>query len=119
MLEWLRTPAAIVFVFGIVIFVHELGHFLAAKLTGVYAPRFSIGFGPALWSHKWGETEYILAALPLGGYVRMASREDESMAFLEGGSEAPAAGAGANGAPQDGPGGANQGFFIDLSLIHI
>ena len=92
MLEWLRTPAAIVFVFGIVIFVHELGHFIAAKLTGVYAPRFSIGFGPALWSHKWGETEYILAALPLGGYVRMASREDESMAFLEGGSEAPAAG---------------------------
>ncbi len=99
MIEWLRTPAAIVFVFGIVIFVHELGHFLAAKLTGVYAPRFSIGFGPALWSHKWGETEYILASLPLGGYVRMASREDESMAFLEGGSEAPAAGTGANGAP--------------------
>ncbi len=99
MLEWLRTPAAIIFVFGIVIFVHELGHFLAAKLTGVYAPRFSIGFGPALWSHKWGETEYILAALPLGGYVRMASREDESMAFLEGGSESPATEAGANGAP--------------------
>lgn len=104
MLEWLRTPAAIVFVFGIVIFVHELGHFLAAKLMGVYAPRFSIGFGPALLSHKWGETEYILAALPLGGYVRMASREDESMAFIEGGSETPTEGekatsAGANGAP--------------------
>ena len=101
MLEWLRTPAAIVFVFGVVIFVHELGHFIAAKLMGVYAPRFSIGFGPALLSHKWGETEYILAALPLGGYVRMASREDESMAFLEGGSETPTPGAevGANGAP--------------------
>lgn len=91
MLEWLRTPAAIVFVFGVVIFVHELGHFIAAKLMGVYAPRFSIGFGPALWSHKWGETEYIVAAFPLGGYVRMASREDESMAFLEGGSETLAA----------------------------
>lgn len=103
MLEWLRTPAAIVFVFGIVIFVHELGHFIAAKLMGVYAPRFSIGFGPALWSHKWGETEYILAALPLGGYVRMASREDESMAFLEGGSETPATGVGANGAPSIAP----------------
>ncbi|HEY7860586.1 MAG TPA: site-2 protease family protein, partial [Gemmatimonadaceae bacterium] len=99
MLEWLRTPAAIVFVFGVVIFVHELGHFIAAKLMGVYAPRFSIGFGPALWSHKWGETEYIVAALPLGGYVRMASREDESMAFLEGGSETPAAAAGGSGAP--------------------
>ena len=97
MLEWLRTPAAIVFVFGIVIFVHELGHFIAAKLMGVYAPRFSIGFGPALLSHKWGETEYILAALPLGGYVRMASREDESMAFLEGGPEIAVAEVGASG----------------------
>ena len=97
MLEWLRTPAAIVFVFGIVIFVHELGHFVAAKLMGVYAPRFSIGFGPALWSRKWGETEYIVAALPLGGYVRMASREDESMAFIEGGAETPVAEVGASG----------------------
>jgi regulator of sigma E protease len=103
MLEWLRTPAAIVFVFGIVIFIHELGHFIAAKLVGVYAPRFSIGFGPALFSHKWGETEYILAALPLGGYVRMASREDESMAFLEGGAETPVATVGASGAPPIAP----------------
>jgi len=74
-------------VFGLVVFVHELGHFLAAKAMGVYAPRFSIGFGPALWRHRWGETEYILALLPLGGYVRMASREDQATAFLEGGSE--------------------------------
>ncbi|MEP7067210.1 MAG: RIP metalloprotease RseP [Gemmatimonadota bacterium] len=103
MLEWLRTPAAIVFVFGVVIFIHELGHFIAAKLTGVYAPRFSIGFGPALFSHKWGETEYILAALPLGGYVRMASREDESMAFLEGGAETPVGTVGASGAPAIAP----------------
>ncbi len=77
-------------VFGLVVFVHELGHFLAAKLTGVYAPRFSIGFGPALLKKRFGETEYVLAALPLGGYVRMASREDEAVAFLEGGAEHPA-----------------------------
>jgi len=70
-----------------VVFVHELGHFIAAKLTGVYAPRFSIGFGPSLLKKRFGETEYVLAALPLGGYVRMASREDEATAFLEGGSE--------------------------------
>jgi regulator of sigma E protease len=76
-----------IFVFGLVIFVHELGHFLAAKAMGVYTPRFSIGFGPALWRRRKGETEYILAALPLGGYVRMASRHDEATAFLEGGSE--------------------------------
>jgi regulator of sigma E protease len=79
-----------ILVFGAVIFVHELGHFLAAKLTGVYAPRFSIGFGPALWHHRWGETEYRLAAFPLGGYVRMASRDDESQAMIEGGGETAA-----------------------------
>lgn len=80
-----------ILVFGLVIFVHELGHFIAAKLTGVYAPRFSIGFGPALLRFRRGETEYVLAALPLGGYVRMASRLDEETAFLEGGNETAAA----------------------------
>jgi regulator of sigma E protease len=86
-----------IIVFGLVIFVHELGHFLAAKSVGVYTPRFSIGFGPALWRRRRGETEYILAAFPLGGYVRMASRHDEATAFLEGGSEEGAA------KPQDDP----------------
>ena len=76
-----------ILVFGLVIFIHELGHFLAAKAVGVYAPRFSIGFGPALLRFRRRETEYVLAALPLGGYVRMASRLDEQSAFLEGGSE--------------------------------
>jgi len=83
MLTWIAP----IIVFGLVIFVHELGHFAAAKMMGVYAPRFSIGFGPALWRRRYGETEYVLAAFPLGGYVRMASREDETTAFLEGGSE--------------------------------
>ncbi|HJR67920.1 MAG TPA: RIP metalloprotease RseP [Gemmatimonadaceae bacterium] len=94
MLDWFdpfRVILAFVFVLGVVVFVHELGHFLAAKLTGVYAPRFSIGFGKSLWRRRWGETEYILAAIPLGGYVRMASKEDETMAAFEGGGETPAA----------------------------
>ena len=81
------TWLAPILVFGLVVFVHELGHFLAAKAMGVYAPRFSIGFGPTLLSKRWGETEYVLAALPLGGYVRMASRNDEMMAVIEGGGE--------------------------------
>ena len=76
-----------ILVFGLVIFVHEFGHFLAAKATGVYAPRFAIGFGPSLWHHRFGETDYALNVLPLGGYVRMASRHDDEMAFIEGGSE--------------------------------
>jgi regulator of sigma E protease len=83
MLAWVAP----LFVFGIVVFVHELGHFLAAKAVGVYTPRFSVGFGRALLKKRWGETEYILAALPLGGYVRMASKDDEATAFIEGGSE--------------------------------
>jgi len=83
MLAWVAP----LIVFGLVVFVHELGHFLAAKAVGVYTPRFSIGFGKALLKKRWGETEYVLAALPLGGYVRMASKDDEATAFIEGGSE--------------------------------
>jgi len=87
MFSWL----AWVLVLGIVIFVHELGHFLAAKWAGVYAPRFSLGWGSPLWSFRRGETEYALSWLPIGGYVRMASKEDETAAVLEGGSESPEA----------------------------
>jgi regulator of sigma E protease len=92
MLAWIAP----LFVFGIVVFVHELGHFLAAKAVGVYTPRFSIGFGKALLKKRWGETEYVLAALPLGGYVRMASKDDEATAFIEGGAETVRPEAGTN-----------------------
>jgi regulator of sigma E protease len=90
MLTVLQSVGGFIFIFGIAVFVHELGHFLAAKLTGVYAPKFSVGFGPGP-SKKWGETQYILGLIPLGGYVRMASREDGATAFLEGGAEEDAA----------------------------
>lgn len=85
MLIWLAP----VFVLGLVVFVHELGHFIAAKAFGVYAPRFSLGFGPAIVKKRIGETEYRIGILPIGGYVRMASRLDETGAFLEGGGERP------------------------------
>lgn len=88
MLSWLAP----ILVLGLVIFVHELGHFLAAKWAGVYAPRFSLGWGKPLWSFRRGETEYALSALPIGGYVRMASKEDESASTLEGGGELTADG---------------------------
>jgi len=55
---------------GILIFVHESGHFLAAKLCGVRVLKFSLGFGPTLFGKKIGDTEYVLSALPLGGYVK-------------------------------------------------
>ena len=61
----------IVILLGVLIFFHELGHFLVAKLFDVQVERFSLGFGPALLRRTVGETEYVLAALPLGGYVKM------------------------------------------------
>jgi regulator of sigma E protease len=56
---------------GFVIFLHELGHFILAKWNGVKVEKFSIGFGPTLLGFKKGETEYVLAAVPLGGFVKM------------------------------------------------
>ncbi len=61
--------------FGILILFHELGHFIFAKLTGVKVLKFSIGFGPKVISKKVGETEYILSAVPLGGYVKPLGEE--------------------------------------------
>jgi len=60
-----------VLVLGILIFVHELGHFLLAKKLGVGVLKFSLGFGPKLIGRKIGETEYLISAFPLGGYVKM------------------------------------------------
>ena len=56
---------------GVLVFVHELGHFLVAKASGVKVLKFSLGFGPKLVGKKWGETEYLICAIPLGGYVLM------------------------------------------------
>lgn len=64
-----------VVVLALVIFVHELGHFLVAKWCDVEIHVFSMGFGPRLLSWRWGETEYRLAAFPLGGYVKMAGED--------------------------------------------
>ena len=61
---------------GFVIFIHELGHFLAAKWAGVRVERFSIGMGPVVWSRTWGDTEYALSLLPIGGYVKMLGQEE-------------------------------------------
>lgn len=61
---------------GFVIFIHELGHFAVAKWCGVLVERFSIGFGPVILRIKKGETEYVLSAIPLGGYVKMLGQDD-------------------------------------------
>jgi len=65
---------------GVLVFVHELGHFAVAKWLGVLVQRFSIGFGPVLFAWRRGETEYALSAVPMGGYVKMLGEEDEEEA---------------------------------------
>src|SRR3989442_5830194 len=77
---------SVIIVIGVLIFVHEAGHFLAAKAVGVQVLRFSLGFGRPLLAWRRGETEYWVSWLPIGGYVKMAGLEDEGMAGdLEGG----------------------------------
>ena len=84
------TIAAIIGEFGILVFVHELGHFLVAKLSGVKVLTFSLGFGPKLIGKRIGETDYRISALPLGGYVRLfgdnprekVAKKEEKRAFL-------------------------------------
>jgi regulator of sigma E protease len=63
---------------GALIFIHELGHFLLAKSFGVGVEKFSLGFGPKIFGKKVGETEYLLSALPLGGYVKMVGEGDDA-----------------------------------------
>ncbi len=69
---------AAIAVLAVLIFVHELGHFLAARLQGIYANKFSIGFGPILFKYQGEQTEYALRALPLGGFVGFPDDDPES-----------------------------------------
>lgn len=71
------TLFAFLFVIGLLVFFHELGHFLVAKWSGILVYTFSFGFGPRLFGFKWGETEYVVSLLPLGGYVKMAGEDKE------------------------------------------
>ena len=80
---------SLIILLGVLIFVHEIGHFLAAKYAGVKVLKFSLGFGPKIFSRKWGETEYIISIFPLGGYVKLlgeseteaVTQEDEARSF--------------------------------------
>ena len=68
----MTTVLAFLFVLGVLVFVHELGHFLVARWHGVRVHTFSLGFGPKLFSFRRGDTEYCLSVVPLGGYVKLA-----------------------------------------------
>lgn len=73
------TVFATIFVLGVLIFVHEMGHFLAAKLFHIRVDRFSLGYPPRLIGKKVGDTDYCVGAIPMGGYVKIAGMVDESL----------------------------------------
>jgi regulator of sigma E protease len=77
LLTYATYVLSFVFVLGVLVFVHELGHFLAAKRVGIRVLKFQLGFNPTILSFRYGETEYGLGALPLGGYVKMAGEASE------------------------------------------
>ena len=77
--HWIPPILAAAVALGLVIFVHELGHFAVAKMCGVKCEKFFLGFdigGRKIWSFQWGETEYGIGILPLGGYVKMLGQDD-------------------------------------------
>ena len=73
----MTTLLAFAFVIGVLVFVHELGHYLAARRVGVRVLTFSIGFGPRLFGFTRGGTDYCISAVPLGGFVKMAGESVE------------------------------------------
>ena len=73
----MNTLLAFLFVLGVLVFVHELGHFLAARRLGVRVLTFSLGFGPKILKFRRGDTEYCISAIPLGGYVKMAGENPD------------------------------------------
>ncbi|MBN8554776.1 MAG: RIP metalloprotease RseP [Deltaproteobacteria bacterium] len=81
-MNWLSDVGFFALLFFLLVFIHELGHFLMAKWMGIRVEKFSIGMGPSLFSFKKGDTEYRLAILPLGGYVKMAG-DDPSKEYSE------------------------------------
>tara|TARA_B100000029_G_scaffold516256_1_gene628199 strand:+ start:748 stop:2067 length:1320 start_codon:yes stop_codon:yes gene_type:complete len=74
----ITTIVSAIFVLGILVFVHELGHFLAAKRMGIRVERFSLGFPPKMIGKTIGDTEYCLSWIPLGGYVKMAGEQPDA-----------------------------------------
>jgi len=77
------TVLAFLFVIGILVFIHELGHFLVAKWIGVRVEKFSLGFGKKIFGFRKGETEYLVSILPLGGYVKMYGEGGEGSHIID------------------------------------
>lgn len=81
-MSYLLVPLAFIFILGSAVVLHEFGHFIVAKLFKIRVETFSAGFGPRLIGKKWGDTDYRISAIPLGGYVKLGG--DDSNAAIEG-----------------------------------
>lgn len=88
-MSYLIYPLAFIFILGSAVVIHEFGHFLVAKLFKIRVETFSVGFGPRLFGKKWGDTDYRVSAIPLGGYVKLGGDESNSPIEGEGASDIP------------------------------
>ncbi|MCL1856923.1 MAG: RIP metalloprotease RseP, partial [Kiritimatiellaeota bacterium] len=83
-LRWVLAGVGVLLLFGVTVFVHELGHFLAARALGFQIDTFSIGFGPAVWRRKAGKTVYKIGCVPFGGYVALPQLDPSGMDAIQG-----------------------------------
>jgi len=89
-MSWITGPLAFIFILGAAVVLHEFGHFIVAKLFKIRVETFSFGFGPRLFGKKWGETDYRVSLIPLGGYVKLGGDESNAPIEGEGASDIPA-----------------------------
>ncbi len=73
----MQSALSFIFVLGVLVIMHEFGHYIVARMVGIRAEKFSIGFGPVLFSRKIGETEFVVSLLPLGGFVKLSGESPE------------------------------------------
>ena len=83
-MQTIQTVVSFIIIFGALVFVHELGHLIFAKRAGILCREFAIGFGPKIFSFKKNETVYTIRLLPIGGFVRMAGEDPESIEIKPG-----------------------------------
>ena len=78
MISFIISAIKIIFLLGLLVIIHEAGHFTVAKLCKVRVNEFAIGFGPTIWKKQGKETKYALRLIPLGGFVNMEGEEEKS-----------------------------------------
>src|ERR1700749_205757 len=83
--DFFVSAVAFIVLVGVMVVVHEFGHFLAAKLCGVRVEAFSVGFGPRLFGIKYGDTDYKVCLLPLGGFVKMTGETPDQISSASAG----------------------------------